>query len=144
MPRGCTPESILGQEAQMQDWKMSFRGRHQLLLCRPYLSLNLRTFSWEFFFSKFFTFQFSGSVFVIHSRVALSILILSVVQGLRDARLFWAKSWLATLLCGVQCTWVGGWGFCFFAEQGDEQDLQLCSAPPCAEGCKRLKQNIAM
>ena len=109
MPRGCTPESILGQEAQMQDWKMSFRGRHQLLLCRPYLSLSLPTFSWEFFFSKFFTFQFSGSVFVIHSRVALSIVILSVVQGLKETRrLFWAKSWLATLLCGVQCTWVGG------------------------------------
>ena len=109
MPRGCTPESILGQEVQMQDWKMSVRGRHQLLLCRPYLSLNLRTFSWEFFFSKFFTFQFSGSVFVIHSRVALSIVILSVVQGLKETRrLFWAKSWLATLLCGVQCTWVGG------------------------------------
>ena len=61
------------------------------------------------FFWNIFTFQFSGSVFVIHSRVALSIVILSVVQGLKETRrLFWAKSWLATLLCGVQCTWVGG------------------------------------
>ena len=144
MPRGCTPESILGQEAQMQDWKMSFRGRHQLLLCRPYLSLSLPTFSWEFFFSKIFTFQFSGSVFVIHSRVALSIVILSVVQGLRDAPPVLGKELTGNFVvwCAVHVDW--GWGFCFFAEQGDEQDQQLCFAPPCAEGCKRLEQNIAM
>ena len=46
----------------------------------------------------------------------------------------------------VWCAVHLGWGFCFFAEPEDEQDLQLqlCSAPPCAEGCKRLKQNIAV
>ena len=108
MPRGCTPESILGQEAQMQDWKMSFRGRHQLLLCRPYLSLSLPTFSWDFFFSKIFTFQFSGSVFVIHSRVALSIVILSVVQGLRDAPPVLGKELTGNFV--VWCAVHLGWG----------------------------------
>ena len=81
-------------------------------------------------------------MFVIHSRVALSIVILSVVQGLRDA-----PPVLGNELTGNYVVWCAvhvGWGFCFFAEQGDEQDLQLCSAPLCAEGCKRLKQNIAM
>ena len=109
MPRGCTPESILGQEAQMQDWKMSFRGRHQLLLCRPYLSLFLPTFSWEFFFSqKFSHFNFLAvcSLFIQESPFQLWSFQLSRASETR--RLFWATSWLATMLCGVQCTWVGG------------------------------------
>ena len=109
MPRGCTPESILGQEAQMQDWKMSFRGRHQLLLCRPYLSLFLPTFSWEFFFSqKFSHFNFLAvcSLFIQESPFQLWSFQLSRASETR--RLFWATSWLATMLCGVQCTRVGG------------------------------------
>ena len=105
MPRGCTPESILGQEAQMQDWKMSFRGRHQLLLCRPYFSLSLPRFSWEFFFTHF-NFLAVCSLFILESPFQLWSFQLSRASETR--RLFWATSWLATLLCGVQCTRVGG------------------------------------
>ena len=82
-------------------------------------------------------------MFVIHSRVALSIVILSVVQGLRDAPPVLGKELTGNFVewCAVHI----GWGSAsFFAEPGDEQDLQLCFAPPCAEGCKRLEQNIAV
>ena len=71
-------------------------------------------------------------------------MILSVVQGLRDAPPVLGKELTGNFV--VWCAVHLGWGFCFFAEPEDEQDLQLqlCSAPPCAEGCKRLKQNIAV